>query len=61
MENKFNEFFITKVQKIMNNLHPTDDNLIDHTYIKSDYLTKVRFNTFQKGTADQVAKLVQKS
>ena len=34
---------------------------MDATYIKSDCLTKVRFNTFQKVTQDQVAKCVQKS
>ena len=46
LANDFNEFFITKVQIIMNNLQPSDENHIDQTYIKSDYLTKVRFNTF---------------
>ena len=45
----------------MNNLQPSDDNPIDPTYIKSDYLTKVGLITFQKVTEDQVAKPVQKS
>ena len=45
----------------MNNLQPSDDNPIGPTFIKSDYLTKVRFNTLQKVTEDQVVKLVQKS
>ena len=61
LANEFNEFFVTKVWTIMSNLQPSDDNPIDPTYIESDYLTKVRFNTFQKVTEDQIAKPVQKS
>ena len=34
LANEFNEFFITNVQAIMNNLQPSDDNPIDPTYIK---------------------------
>ena len=60
LANEFNEFFIAKGQTIMNNLQPSDDNPIDITYIKSDYLTKARFNTSQRVTEGQVPKLVQK-
>ena len=45
----------------MNNLQPSNGNPIDPTYIKTDCLTKVRFNTFKKVKEDQVAKPVQKS
>ena len=58
LANELNEFFTAKVHTIMNNLQPSEDNPLDPTYIESDYLTKVRFNTFQKVTEDQVAKLV---
>ena len=61
LANEFNEFFITKVQTNMNDLQPSDDNPMDPTYMESDYLTKVRFNTFQKVTEDHLVKLVQKS
>ena len=46
LPDEFNQFFKDKVQKIMDNLAPTEDNLIDQQYLESDYTTDKRFREF---------------
>ena len=59
LANEFNQFFKDKVQKIMDNLAPTEDNLIDQQYLESDYTTDKRFREFIPVNSDKIAKIIR--
>ena len=61
LANEFNEFFIKKVQSILENLQPSEEHDIEPHYIETDYLTNHKFNEF--GTIDEniVHKLIKES
>ena len=59
LANEFNQFFKGKVQKIMDNLAPTEDNLTDQQYLESHYTTKKRFREFMPVNSDKIAKIMR--
>ena len=59
LANEFNQFFKDKVQKIMDNLVPTEDNLTDQQYLESDYTTDKRFREFIPVNSDKMAKIIR--
>ena len=61
LADEFNQFFKDKVQKIMDNLAPTEDNLIDQQYLKLDYTTDKRFREFIPVNSDKIAKIIRKA
>ena len=59
LANEFNQFFKDKVQKIMDNLAPTEDNLTDQQYLESDYITDKRFREAIPVNTDKSAKIMR--
>ena len=59
LASEFNQFFKDKVQKIMDNLAPTEDNLTDQQYLESDYITDKRFREFIPVNSDKIAKIIR--
>ena len=59
LADEFNQFFKDKVQKIMDNLAPTEDNLTDQHYLESDYNTDKRFREFIPVNSDRIAKIIR--
>ena len=58
LADEFNQFFKDKVQKIMDNLAPTEDNPTDQQYLESDYTTDKRFREFISVNSDKIAKII---
>ena len=58
LADELNQFFKDKVQKIMDNLSPTEDNLTDQQYLESDYTTGKRFREFIPVNSDKIAKII---
>ena len=61
LTNEVNKFFITKIDKIMENLVPTDDNPIDNQFMEKDYLTNLSLNSFIPVTTEEVIRSLNKS
>ena len=59
LADEFNQFFKDKVQKIMDNLAPTEDNPTDQQYLESDYTTDKRFREFIPVNSDKIAKIIR--
>ena len=59
LANEFNPSFKDKVQKIMDNIAPTEDNLTDQQYLESDYTTDKRFREFIPVNSDKIAKIIR--
>ena len=59
LANEFNQFFKDKVQKIMDNLAPTEDNPTDQQYLESDYTTDKRFREFIPVNSDKIARIIR--
>ena len=58
--NNVNEFFIMKIEKIMQGLWSTAPEHTDNTYIETAFITSWRFSDFQHITPDEVIKIIQK-
>ena len=56
LADEFNQLFKDKVQKIMDNLAPTEDN---QQYLESDYTTDKRFREFIPVNSDKIAKIIR--
>ena len=61
LANEFNEYFRTKIQKIMDYLQPIEEHDTDPHYIKTDYITNHRFNEFKTIDEDTILKLIKES
>ena len=61
LANEFNEFFRTKIQKIMDYLQPIEEHDTDHHYIETDYITNHRFSEFKTIDVDTILKLIKES
>ena len=61
LTNEFNKFFITKIDKVMDNLVPTDNSPIDNQFIEKDYLTNLSLNNFTPVTTEDVITSLNKS
>ena len=61
LANEFNEFYCKKVQTIMDNLHPIEENDVDSYYIEMEYLLNYRFNEFETIDENTVLKCIKKS
>ena len=59
LANEFNQSFKNKVQKIMDNLALTEDNLTDQQYLESDCTTDKRFREFIPLNSDKIAKIIR--
>ena len=59
LANEFHQFFKDKVQKIIDNLAPTEDNPTDQQYLESDYTTDKRFREFIPVNSDKIAKIIR--
>ena len=61
LANEFNEFFRTKIQKIMDYLQPTEEHDTEPHYIETDYITNHRFNEFETLDENTILKLIKES
>ena len=61
LADEFNQFFKDKVQKIMDNLAPTEDNPTDQQYLESDYTRDKQFREFIPVNSDKIAKIIKNS
>ena len=61
LANEFNEFFRTKIQKIMDYLQPTEEHDTEPPYIETDYITNHRFNEFETIDENTILKLIKES
>ena len=60
LTDSFNEFFILKIDKIMQGLQPTAPEHTDNTYIETAFITSCRFLDFQHITPEDIFKIIQK-
>ena len=61
LANEFNEYFRTKIQKIMDYLQPIEEHDTNPHYIETDYITNHRFNEFKTIDEDTILKLIKES
>ena len=61
LANEFNEFFRTKIQKIMDDLQPAEEHDTEPHYIETDYITNHRFNEFKTMDENTILKLIKES
>ena len=59
LADQFNEFFITKIDKIMNRLVPTTSHLINIDYIEDKFETDKRLHEFRPLTLEETINLVK--
>ena len=59
LANEFNQFFKDKVQMIMDNLAPTEDNQTDQQYLELDYTTDKRFREFIPVNSEKIVKIIR--
>ena len=59
LADQFNEFFITKINKIMDGLVPTTSHLINNDYIEDNFETNKRLHEFRPLTLEETIKLVK--
>ena len=57
LADQFNEFFITKIDKIMDSLVPSDTHPINDKYIEKDFLTSLHLTNFRPITLQETINL----
>ena len=58
LANEFNDFFTTKIKKIMNALTPDDQLQINTGYLEKEYETTDHFIDFTATTEESILKLI---